>query len=334
MATALKNSFTKDQWFNKKELISYLLVISGSIIFAFGNIKFATPYGLAPGGTYGLSNVLNAIVHWKVSYLAACMDIPLLIIGTLILGPRFGFKTILSTFVILGATWVIETYWGYAPILHNGILEASQVAAMPEYLQNTMCSVGQGDQLVWFVPDYFMNTIVAGLIYGIAIGLIFKSGATSGGSDIISMIINKYTHLPLGTLVIIVDTTITLSTLLLGKGFRLPIYSILLIVIEGKVIDIVVDGLKSYKTVFIVTNKYDAVREVIISKMKRGGTHIHAKGLYQGLERDLVYVSLTRRELVTLRNLLSDADPDAFVSVSDSSEVMGRGFKSLRQNAA
>ncbi len=333
MATALKNSFTKDQWFNKKELISYLLVISGSIIFAFGNIKFATPYGLAPGGTYGLSNVLNAIVHWKVSYLAACMDIPLLIIGTLILGPRFGFKTILSTFVILGATWVIETYWGYAPILHNGILDASQVAAMPEYMQNTMCSIGQGEQLVWFVPDYFMNTIVAGLIYGIAIGLIFKSGATSGGSDIISMIINKYTHLPLGTLVIIVDTTITLSTLVLGKGFRLPIYSILLIVIEGKVIDIVVDGLKSYKTVFIVTNKYDAVREVIISKMKRGGTHIHAKGLYQGLERDLVYVSLTRRELVTLRNLLSDADPEAFVSVSDSSEVMGRGFKALRSDA-
>ena len=333
MATALKNSFTKDQWFNKKELISYLLVISGSIIFAFGNIKFATPYGLAPGGTYGLSNVLNAIVHWKVSYLAACMDIPLLIIGTLILGPRFGFKTILSTFVILGATWVIETYWGYAPILHNGILEASQVAAMPEYLQNTMCSVGQGDQLVWFVPDYFMNTIVAGLIYGIAIGLIFKSGATSGGSDIISMIINKYTHLPLGTLVIIVDTTITLSTLLLGKGFRLPIYSILLIVIEGKVIDIVVDGLKTYKTVFIVTNKYDAVREVIISKMKRGGTHIHAKGLYQGVERDLIYVSLTRRELVTLKNLLTDADPEAFVSVSDSSEVMGRGFKALSQAA-
>ena len=333
MATALKNSFTKDQWFNKKELISYLLVISGSIIFAFGNIKFATPYGLAPGGTYGLSNVLNAIVHWKVSYLAACMDIPLLIIGTLILGPRFGFKTILSTFVILGATWVIETYWGYAPILHNGILDASQVAAMPEYMQNTMCSIGQGEQLVWFVPDYFMNTIVAGLIYGIAIGLIFKSGATSGGSDIISMIINKYTHLPLGTLVIIVDTTITLSTLLLGKGFRLPIYSILLIVIEGKVIDIVVDGLKTYKTVFIVTNKYDAVREVIISKMKRGGTHLHAKGLYQGVERDLIYVSLTRRELVTLKNLLTDADPEAFVSVSDSSEVMGRGFKALSQAA-
>ena len=333
MATALKNSFTKDQWFNKKELISYLLVISGSIIFAFGNIKFATPYGLAPGGTYGLSNVLNAIVHWKVSYLAACMDIPLLIIGTLILGPRFGFKTILSTFVILGATWVIETYWGYAPILHNGILDASQVAAMPEYMQNTMCSIGQGEQLVWFVPDYFMNTIVAGLIYGIAIGLIFKSGATSGGSDIISMIINKYTHLPLGTLVIIVDTTITLSTLVLGKGFRLPIYSILLIVIEGKVIDIVVDGLKTYKTVFIVTNKYDAVREVIISKMKRGGTHLHAKGLYQGVERDLIYVSLTRRELVTLKNLLTDADPEAFVSVSDSSEVMGRGFKALSQAA-
>ena len=330
-STALKNSFSKDQWFNKKELISYLLVIGGSIIFAFGNIKFASPYGLAPGGTYGIANVLNALFPWKVSYYAFCMDIPLLIIGTLILGPRFGVKTIVSTFVILGATWVIETFWGYAPLLHNGILDPALVASVPEYAQNMMTATGPADARIWFVPDYFMNTVVAGLIYGLAIGMIFKSGATSGGSDIISMIINKYTHMPLGTLVIIVDTTITLSTLFLGQGFRLPIYSILLIVIEGKVIDIVVDGLKTYKTVFIVTNQYEAVRDIIITQMKRGGTHIHAKGLYEGVERDLIYVSLTRRELVTLRNLLSQADPAAFVSVGDASEVMGKGFKSLHQ---
>ena len=215
--------------------------------------------------------------------------------------------------------------------LHNGILDPALVASVPEYAQNMMTATGPADARIWFVPDYFMNTVVAGLIYGLAIGMIFKSGATSGGSDIISMIINKYTHMPLGTLVIIVDTTITLSTLFLGQGFRLPIYSILLIVIEGKVIDIVVDGLKTYKTVFIVTNQYEAVRDVIITQMKRGGTHIHAKGLYEGVERDLIYVSLTRRELVTLRNLLSQADPAAFVSVGDASEVMGKGFKSLHQ---
>ena len=333
MGNSFSNSFKRDQWFNKRELISYLLVIGGSLLFSVGNMMFANPYKLAPGGTYGLSNVLNSVFPWQVSYYAACMDIPLLVIGTLILGPRFGFKTILSTFVILGGCWVIENTWGYAPLIHNGILDPGiDLTSLPEYTRNMLVHLDLGEKSVLFVPDYFLNTVVAGLIYGVAIGMIFRSGATSGGSDIISMIINKYTHLPLGTLVIIVDTTITLSTLIAFGEIRLPIYSIMLIVIEGKIIDVVVQGIKSYKTVFVVTNRYDEVRDVIINKMKRGGTHIHAKGLYEGVERDLIYVSLTRRELVELRNYLSVADPDAFVSVGDSSEVMGKGkgFAALR----
>ena len=100
-------SSKKDSWFSKKELIAYLLVIGGSILFAIGDVMFANPYKLAPGGTYGLSNVLNTVFPWKISYYAACMDIPLLLIGTWILGPRFGVKTIVSTFVILGAVWGI-----------------------------------------------------------------------------------------------------------------------------------------------------------------------------------------------------------------------------------
>lgn len=224
----------RTSWFSKKELISYLLVIGGSILFAIGDVMFANPYKLAPGGTYGLSNVLNSVFPWKISYYAACMDIPLLIIGTLILGPRFGVKTIVSTFVILGAVWGIENTWGYAPLIHNGILDSGfDMASVPEYMRNMLVQTNG----ISFVPDYMLNTLVAGLIYGVAIGMIFKSGATSGGSDIISMIINKYTRIPLGTLVIIVDTTITLSTLVAFGQIRLPIYSIILIVIEGKIIN-------------------------------------------------------------------------------------------------
>lgn len=84
----------------KKELFAYFLLIAGSLIFAVGDVMFANPYHLAPGGTYGLSNVLHSIFPWKISYYAACMDIPLLIIGTIILGPKFGIKTIVSTFVM------------------------------------------------------------------------------------------------------------------------------------------------------------------------------------------------------------------------------------------
>ena len=104
----------------KKEALAYFYLIFGSLLFAVGDILFVNPYILAPGGTYGLSNVLNTVWPWKVSLYAICMDIPLLIIGTLILGPKFGVKTIISTVLIFGFTYLIETIIGYNPIIHNG----------------------------------------------------------------------------------------------------------------------------------------------------------------------------------------------------------------------
>lgn len=230
------DSFRGEKW--RKEILSYLLVIGGSILFAVGDVMFANPYRLAPGGTYGISNVLNSVWPWKISLYAASMDIPLLLIGTLILGPRFGVKTILSTFVILGSVWAIESLWGYNPLIHNGILTETDLASIPEAMKGLLVyPAKEGHLPLYFVPDYFLNTLVAGLIYGAAIGIIFRAGATSGGSDIISMIISKYTKIKLGTMVIIVDTIITLSTLVAFGELRLPFYSIMVIVIEGWMIN-------------------------------------------------------------------------------------------------
>ena len=176
---------------------------------------------------------------------------------------------------------------------------------------------------------YFLNTLVAGGIYGLAIGMIFKSGATSGGSDIISMIIHKYTKISLGTLVLIVDSCITLTSFIAFGQLRLPIYSILLIAIESKVIDLVVEGVKSYKTAFIVTDKIEEVRNYILQDIKRGGTCFSGKGLYQGVERKMIYVTLDRSDLVKLKSHLRAIDPNAFVNVVESAEIMGNGFKAL-----
>lgn len=286
----------------KTEIYAYLLVIVGSFLFAVGDVMFVNPYHLAPGGTYGLSNVLNTIWEWKISYYAICMDIPLLLIGTWILGPKFGVKTIVSTILIFAFTWVLESTWGYDPVIfdENGEL------------------------------DYFLNTVVAGLIYGVAIGLIFKSGATSGGSDIISMIIHKYTKVSLGTLVLIVDGCITLSTLFIpGATFRLPIYSIIVIFIESKMIDLVVDGVKSYRTVLIITDRVEDVRDYVLNTLHRGGTCFAGTGLFNGAERKMIYVTLERTDLVKLKSNLRLLDPNAFVNVINSSEIMGLGFKAL-----
>ena len=306
----------------KREVVAYLFLVIGSALFAIGDVMFVNPYLLAPGGTYGLSNVLNTVWPWKISYYALCMDIPLLIIGTWILGPKFGFKTILSTFMIFGFTWVLETLWGYNPVIHDGIF--ANLDGMNETLQNIMVQIPHSES--YFMPDYFLNTLVAGGIYGVAIGLIFKSGATSGGSDIISMILHKYTKISLGTLVMIVDSCITLTTLVAFGQLRLPIYSVLVIVIEGKIIDLVVEGMKTYKTAFVVTEKIDVVRDFIINDIKRGGTCFVGTGLFRGQERKMIYINLDRSDLVKLKNNLADLDPNAFVNVIESSEVMGKGF--------
>lgn len=305
----------------KQQFVAYLLLVLGSALFAVGDVMFVNPYLMAPGGTYGLSNVLNTVWPWKIAFYAICMDVPLLIIGTLILGPKFGVKTVVSTILIFLFTLLLESVWGYNPVIHDGAIVASPIEGrnMVEILNNGG----------WFVPDYFLNTVVAGLIYGVAIGMIFRSGATSGGSDIISMILHKYTKISLGTLVLIVDSCITLTTFIAFGDIRLPIYSIILIFIESKVIDLVVEGTKSYKTAFIVTDKLEEVKDYILNDMHRGGTCITGEGLYNGTERKMIYVTMERADFVKLRANLRRLDPMAFVNVIESSEIMGKGFKAL-----
>jgi len=249
------------------------------------------------------------------------MDIPLLIIGTIILGPKFGLKTIVSVVLIPIFTFVMETTWGYKPLIHDGLFDSAE--GLTSYLTYMV-----GETEHYFQPDMFLNTVVAGLIYGVAIGVIFRAGATSGGSDIISMIIHKYTKISLGTLVLIVDSLISLTTLIIGD-IRLPIYSIILIYIESKIIDLVVDGMKSYKTMFIVTDELEAVRDYILNDLERGGTLLVGTGLYQGNERKMIYVTLDRADMVKLKSNLHRLDPKAFVNIMESSEILGYGFKAL-----
>lgn len=308
-----------------QEVLAYALLTVGSLLFAVGDVMFVNPYLMAPGGTYGLSNVFNTLWPWKISFYAICMDIPLLIIGTWILGPKFGIKTIVSTALIFVFTFILESWWGYNPVILDGAITSTVDPSMAKSMVEIPHHGG------WFRPDYFLNTVVAGIIYGVAIGLIFRSGATSGGSDIISMILHKYTKISLGTLVMIVDGIITLSTLVAFGDIRLPIYSIIIIFIEGKVIDLVVDGMKTYKTMFIVTDKADAVRDYIINDIKRGGTLISGTGLYKGTERNMLYVTLDRSDMIKLRSVLYHIDPRAFVNILESSEILGEGFRRLPQ---
>jgi uncharacterized membrane-anchored protein YitT (DUF2179 family) len=288
----------KDKPFSKKWFISHLLIIIGSFILAAGFVLFITPYKIVPGGVYGISIVLHYLIGTPVGLMALAFDIPLTIIGIKVLGPRFGYKTVLGFTLTAVFTDTLTYFWGFKPLV---------------------------------VGDALLSCIFGGVFLGFGLGLIFRSKATSGGSDIVAMIIGKYTGIPLGRLMIYVDSVIVLLGLIVFRDWKIPLYSWIVIFITGKVIDIVLEGVTHDKSIFIISEKHDEIRDQIIKNMNRGGTFIDARGMFNNMERKIIFTVVSRRELTILEEYIHRIDPKAFLTVLDATEILGEGFKSLEE---
>ena len=289
----------------KKAIKEYVMLVLGNFIYAAGAVMLVEPYGFAPGGTYGLGMVFHHLWGVETEFVALAMDIPLLIIGFIILGNRFGVKTIVSTILLPLFMQFMHRVYGYASLIEPEITE------MTAYQHQIIAS------------------IFGGVIYGIGLGLVYRSRATTGGSDIISMIMKKYTRLPMGICNIIVDGLITLSTVVAFGDWKLPMYSWVIIFVCSRLIDLILEGPKRAKTMMIITSQSEQIRDFIIKDMGRGATLIPGKGLYSGQGRDIIYVVLGRREMLRLREVVAKVDPTAFVNVIDSAEILGEGFQNL-----
>jgi uncharacterized membrane-anchored protein YitT (DUF2179 family) len=288
----------KEKPFTKKWFISYSFIIIGSFILATGFVMFITPYKIVPGGVYGISIVLHYLFGTPVGIMALVFDIPLTIIGIKILGPRFGFKTVLGFSLTAIFTDTLTFFWGYEPLV-------------------------KGDAL--------LSSIFGGVLLGVGIGLIFKAKATSGGSDIVAMIINKYTKIPLGLLMIYVDSCIVLIGLIVFRDWKIPLYSWIVIFITGKVVDIVLEGVSYEKSLFIISDKHEEIRDKIINNLNRGGTYIDGKGMFNMADRKVIFTVVSRRELALLEEYIHKIDPKAFLTVIDAREILGEGFGSLNE---
>jgi uncharacterized membrane-anchored protein YitT (DUF2179 family) len=287
----------KDELFSKRWIINYLLIIIGSFILASGFVLFITPYKIVPGGVYGIAIVIHYILGTPVGLTALSMDIPLTLIGIRILGPRFGYKTVIG--FLLTALFVdgLTYFYGEDPLVAN---------------------------------EPLLSAIFGGVFLGIGLGMIFKSKATSGGTDIVAMIISKYTSLPVGQLLIWVDSVIVLLGLLVFQDWKIPLYSLIVIYITGKVIDAILQGIDYDKTLFIISDKYQEIRHKIINDLNRGGTYLKGKGMYNGDEKTIIFTVVNRREMAMLQEYIRQIDPHAFLTVINANEILGEGFKSLR----
>lgn len=289
---------TKEKPFSKKWLKAYGFIVLGTFILSIGYVYFITPYRIVPGGVYGISIVLHHTFGLPVGLTALFFNIPLVLLGVKLLGPRFGAKTV--TGFVLTSVFVDTLSW------------FSQMQPLVE-------------------DDALLSSVFGGVFMGVGVGLIFKSRATSGGTDVLAMIIARYNRMPLGQLMILVDSAIVVVGLIAFGDWKIPLYSWIVIFIMGKVIDIVLQGPSYDKTLFIISDKYQLIREKLIVDMRRGGTYIAGEGMFGGRPKKIIFTTVTRREVAILEDYIHQIDPSAFMTVIEANEVLGEGFKSLKE---
>jgi len=294
---------TKEKIFSKQWFLSYSMLVLGTFILALGYAYFMAPYRIVPGGIYGISIILHDQFGFPLGMTALVFNLPLTLIGLKILGPRFGAKTfvcfILTALFTDGLTYIADRFYNGDPLnLHDEVLLAS---------------------------------IFGGVVMGIGVGLIFKTRASSGGSDVLASILSKYTRIPLGQQLMIIDSCIVFVGFLVFQEWKIPLYSLLTIFLMGKVIDMAIQGFSSEKTLFIISDKSEEIRKIIIDDLRRGGTILDGQGMYSGDEKKVIFVTVSRKEVVDLQQYIHKIDPLAFMVVIDAGEILGKGFKSLEK---
>lgn len=290
--------FQKEKLFSLKWFKSYALITIGTFLVAVAFVFFISPDKIVPGGIYGIAIMLHHLLGTPIGLTALFFNIPLTLLGIKLLGPRFGAKTVVA--FVLTSVFVDTLYYfhGSSPLV-------------------------PGETLV--------SCIFGGLLIGIGVAMTFKAKASSGGSDVIAMILQKYTRLPVGQLMMMVDSSIVVLSFVAFGDWRIPLFSWITIFVIGKVVDTAMHGFSYDKTLFIISDKHQEIRDSIISEIKRGGTFLHGEGMYKRESKQIIFTVVSPRELYMIEEYVHRIDPEAFIAVLDAYEILGKGFKSLTE---
>ncbi len=277
-----------------------LLIVAGSIVFAIGVDVFEVPYGLAAGGVTGLAMVFSAVA--ETFGVALPVGLQTIVINALlmVLVVRSGNRGYIARTV--------------AGIVACGFFTDALVPFLPAV-------GGEGDLL--------LCALWGGVVTGLGLGLVFRTGGNTGGTDIVAQVVARRTSLPVGTSVIIVDgVVIALSATVFSVEQAL--YAAVAMFICGKVIDAVVDGPRAARAAYIISEKHNEIAHEILHTLDRGCTELEARGMWSGEERPVLFCVLSRSETVWLKQAVASCDPNAIVVISEVHEVFGEGFRQIR----
>jgi uncharacterized membrane-anchored protein YitT (DUF2179 family) len=270
----------------------------GILLMSVGIYFFKAPNGFATGGVSGISVVLAKLfpVITQATYMMI-INIVLLVVGVIVLGKTCGILTIYSSLVLSILTWIFEFFLPLtSPLTQYPLLE-----------------------LVYAV-----------LLTGIGSAIIFKCGTSTGGTDIIALILKKYTHLNVGQALLISDFLIAASTFFV-YDVKIGLFSLLGLFAKVFVVDDILDSINMCKAFTIITTKADKIEEYILNDLKHGATIHGASGAYTGEKKEVIITVCRRSEALRLRKKVKEIDPHSFIIITKTSEIMGKGFRDNTQ---
>jgi len=177
--------------------------------------------------------------------------------------------------------------------------------------------------------DIFLNSLYGAIVSGIGYGLVYRARGTSGGSDILARILNKWRSIPMTQSYLMVDTAVILSAGFIF-GWKLALYAMITLYVSGLVAETVLEGGGTVRTAMIVTNQPDEVSNRVMEDLERGVTYLEGTGAYTGVSRPVLYCVITRAEVATLKTIVNEIDPEAFMVIGVAHEALGEGFKPLK----
>ena len=281
----------------KNLVLDFVMIVAGSLCYAVAIGMFSAPNDIAPGGLTGIATLLNYLVDWiPIGTATILMNVPLII----------------TSWFVLSKHMVVRTLWG---IVVSSVL----TDALTPYIGGLfLVSEGRNPLLV---------CIFGGALLGLGVGLIMRRGGTTGGSEVISRLLEKkYPHMSVGTLILGVDAVvITLSAVVYGRVEQ-ALYAVVFVFVGSQIIDRVVYGGRSGKMVMILSKKQPQITEAIMTKVNRGVTLLKSQGGYSGQDQNTMLVAVRKDEVFRLRKTVFDIDPDAFLMMLTTDEVRGLGF--------
>jgi uncharacterized membrane-anchored protein YitT (DUF2179 family) len=277
----------------RSQLIDGMLIVAGCALMGLAYSLFLIPHHFVPGGVSGISIIVNYFVRLPVGVLIIVLNVPIFLLGLRTMGKKY----------------VVSSLFGM-------VLSSLMIDFFHEVLK--VRSATQNEVLA---------SIYGGIMLGIGLGLVFRGRASTGGSDIPGMILSKYTGMSLGFGIMVTDFLIISASGLAFRSLEAPLFGFIVLFLSTRVIDMVLEGWSVSKLVIITSARTDEIADFILYTLDRSGTALRSRSLYLSREGEIILTVIHRKQLTDLREFVRNIDPEAFVIINDTYDVLGRGFK-------